>query len=39
MSFATRFEALYIWTTKKDSETGQFATDSRAIDFRLKLAF
>jgi hypothetical protein len=39
MSFNTRFEALYIWTTKKDSDTGEFATDSRAIDVRVKLAF
>jgi hypothetical protein len=36
--FDTRLEALYIWTTKKDS-AGHFATDSQAIDFRLKLAF
>jgi hypothetical protein len=39
MSFNARLEALYIWTTKKDSDTGQFATESQAIDFRLKLAF
>ncbi len=35
----TRFETLYIWTTKKDAGSGLFATDSRAIDFRVKLAF
>jgi hypothetical protein len=39
MNFNTRLEALYIWTTKKDGDTGQFATDSRAIDVRVKLAF
>ena len=39
MSFNTRLEGLYIWTTKKDSGTGRFATDSQAIDFRVKLAF
>jgi len=39
MSFNTRLEALYIWTTKKNSETGGFATDSRAFDVRVKLAF
>jgi len=39
VSFNTRFEALYIWTTKKDSHTGRFATDSQAIDFRVKIAF
>ena len=39
MSFNTRLEALYIWTTKKDSDTGSFVKDSQAIDFRVKLAF
>jgi hypothetical protein len=39
VNFDTRFEVLYIWTTKKDSDTGRFATDSQAIDFRVKLAF
>ena len=39
LSFKTRLEALYIWTTKKDTDTGHFATDSQAIDFRVKLAF
>jgi hypothetical protein len=39
VNFNTRLEALYIWTTKKDTDTGHFATDSRAIDFRVKLAF
>jgi uncharacterized protein DUF2490 len=39
MNFNTRLEALYIWTTKRDSDTGRFATDSQAIDFRVKLAF
>jgi hypothetical protein len=39
LSFNTRFEALYIWTTKKDAATGQFATDSQALDLRVKLAF
>jgi hypothetical protein len=39
MNFSFRFEALYIWTTKKDSDTGRFATDSQAIDLRVKLAF
>ena len=39
VSFNTRFEALYIWTTKRNSETGQFATDSQAFDFRVKMAF
>jgi hypothetical protein len=27
VSFKTRLEALYIWTTKKDSDTGRFGTD------------
>jgi hypothetical protein len=39
MNFRTRLEALYIWTTKRDSETDHFATDSQAIDLRIKLAF
>jgi hypothetical protein len=39
MSFRTRLEALYIWTTKREADSGHFATDSRAIDFRVKLAF
>jgi hypothetical protein len=39
VNFNTRLEALYIWTTKKDSDTARFATDSQAIDFRVKLAF
>jgi hypothetical protein len=39
VNFNTRLEALYIWTTKKDSDTAHFATDSQAIDFRVKLAF
>jgi hypothetical protein len=39
MHFNTRLEALYIWTTKKDSDTGRFATDSQAVDLRVKLAF
>ena len=39
VSFNTRLEALYIWTTKKDVDTGRFATDSQALDFRVKLAF
>jgi hypothetical protein len=39
VNFNTRLEALYIWTTKKDRDTGHFATDSQAIDFRVKLAF
>ena len=39
MNFNTRVEALYIWTTKKNSDTGRFATDSQAIDLRVKLAF
>jgi len=39
LSFNSRLEALYIWTTKKHSGTGHFATDSQAIDFRVKLAF
>ncbi|HJZ77983.1 MAG TPA: DUF2490 domain-containing protein [Vicinamibacterales bacterium] len=39
VNFNTRFEALYIWTTKKDTDSGHFATDSQAIDFRVKLAF
>ena len=39
MNFNTRLEVLYIWTTKKDTDTGHFATDSQAIDFRVKLAF
>jgi len=39
VSFRTRLEALYIWTTKKESDTGRFATDSQAIDVRIKLAF
>lgn len=39
ISFDTRFEVLYIWTTKKESDTGSFATESQAIDFRIKLAF
>jgi len=38
-SFRMRLEALYIWTTKKESETGRFATESQAIDFRVKMAF
>jgi hypothetical protein len=37
--FNTRLEALYIWTTKKSSDSGVFATDSQAIDLRVKLAF
>jgi hypothetical protein len=39
VNFNTRLEALYIWTTKKDRDTGHFATDSQAIDVRVKLAF
>jgi hypothetical protein len=39
MKFNARLEALYIWTTKKDPDTGHFATDSQAIDLRVKLAF
>lgn len=39
LHFNTRLEALYIWTTKKDGDTARFATDSQAIDFRVKLAF
>ena len=39
MNFNTRVEALYIWTTKKNSDTGRFATDSQAIHLRVKLAF
>jgi hypothetical protein len=39
VNFDTRLEMLYIWTTKKDSGSGRFATDSQAIDFRVKLAF
>jgi len=39
MTFNTRLEVLYIWTTKKNNDTGRFATDSQAIDFRVKLAF
>ena len=39
LNFNTRVEALYIWTTKKNSDTGRFATDSQAIDLRVKLAF
>ena len=39
VSFRTRLEALYIWTTKKDSGTSRFATDSQAIDVRIKMAF
>ena len=39
MSFNTRLEALYIWTTKKDSDSGRFATDSHTVDLRVKLAF
>jgi hypothetical protein len=35
----TRLEALYIRTTKKDGDTARSATDSQAIDFRVKLAF
>jgi hypothetical protein len=38
MNFDTRLEALYIWTTKRDSG-GHFATDSQTIDVRVKLAF
>ena len=38
VNFSTRLEALYIRTTKKD-EAGRFASESQAIDFRLKLAF
>src|SRR5262249_2354916 len=37
--FNTRLETLYVWTTKKDNDTGRFATDSQAIDIRMKLAF
>jgi hypothetical protein len=36
VQFNTRLEALYIWTTRKDSDTARFATDSQAIDFRVK---
>ena len=39
VNFRTRLEALYIWTTKKESDTGQFATESQTIDVRVKLAF
>jgi len=39
LSFRTRFEVLYIWTTKKDSGTSRFVTDSQAIDVRIKMAF
>jgi len=39
LHFHTRLETLYIWTTKKDAGTDRFATDSQAIDFRVKLAF
>ena len=39
VNFNTRLEVLYIWTTKKDSDTGHYATDSQAVDFRVKLAF
>jgi hypothetical protein len=39
MSFGTRVEALYIWTTKRDTGSGHFATDGHAIDVRVKLAF
>jgi len=38
MNFKTRLEALYVWTSKKNS-SGRFATASQAIDFRVKLAF
>jgi len=38
MNFNTRLEVLYVWTTKTDSD-GSFATDSQAMDFRVKLAF
>jgi hypothetical protein len=39
INFDTRLEVLYIWTTKKESDTGHFATDSQAVDVRVKLAF
>jgi hypothetical protein len=39
VSFNTRLEGLYIWTPKKHADTGHFATDSQAFDFRVKLAF
>jgi hypothetical protein len=39
MNFRTRLEALYIWTTRKDTDTRHFATDSQVLDVRLKLAF
>jgi len=39
MSFNTRLEALYIWTTKRGNDSGGFVTDSQAIDVRVKLAF
>jgi hypothetical protein len=39
VNFNTRFEALYIWTTKKDTDIPHFSTDSWAFDFRVKLAF
>jgi hypothetical protein len=39
ISFNTRMEALYIWTTKKDKDASGFITDSQAIDVRVKLAF
>jgi len=39
MNFNTRLEALYIWTTKTDSDTDRIATKSQAIDFRVTLAF
>jgi hypothetical protein len=39
IGFNMRLEALYVWTTKKNSTTGDFATDSQAIDLRVKLAF
>jgi len=39
VNFNTRIEALYIWTTKKALDSGHFATNSQAIDVRVKLAF
>ena len=38
-SFRTRLETLHIWTTERAADTSQFATDSRTIDVRVKLAF